>query len=96
MSAESERGRRLKSDADDSPFCLLLKSERNVPLGPKSSLQIPVTFGPCEMRTYEVRCTVSLRREDGMPWDQLTSCQHRCVEPNGFVLSRLPNSSTDC
>ena len=83
LSTESECSRGAKSNTDesaDSPFCLLLKSTQNVPLGPRSTLQMPVTFAPHEMRMYQVRCTVSVRREDGLAWDDF-SC--RSNQQNG-------------
>jgi len=60
-------------EANESPFCLLLKSRQNIPLGPKKTFQIPVTFAPHQMRAYQSRCTVSVRREDGLTWDTLSS-----------------------
>jgi len=84
--AESEFGRgAVDHSGGGSPFTLLLKSQRNVALGPRSSLQIPITFAPTEMRTYQARCSVLARREDGLMWDAFSSADHCCVEPNGSV-----------
>ena len=58
-------------------FSLLLKHTQNVPLGPKSRLQMPVTFTPHDMKSYQARCTVSVRREDGLAWDY--------AQQNGYI-----------
>jgi len=51
------------------PFCLLLKSEQGIPLGPKCTVQIPVSFLPQDMCTYQAQIVVSVCREDGQRWD---------------------------
>ena len=52
-----------------SPFCLLLKQkDGGIRLGPKASLEIPLSFGPEDMQRYEAECVVSICREDGEQW----------------------------
>ena len=52
-----------------SPFCLLLKqTEAGIRLGPKSTLDIPVSFAPEDMRRFEAECVVTVRKEDGSTW----------------------------
>ena len=53
----------------DSPFRLLLKKYQNVRLGPKSTLDIPISFAPEEMRLYEALCIVTMTSVDGNGWD---------------------------
>jgi len=66
----------LESDcSSQSAFSVLLKRQHNIALGPKSTLQMPVTFTPHEMRAYQARLTVSVKREDGLAWD--------CIQQNG-------------
>lgn len=57
-----------KSDARASPFCLLLKHNSNIRVGPKSTLDIPVSFAPVEMRMYEALCTVVVQQENEEKW----------------------------
>ena len=55
---------------DESPFSLLLKNMKTaLRVGPKSTLDIPVSFAPMEMRKYEALCTVVVTKEDGTPWE---------------------------
>ena len=90
MCADSECGRGV-GQCSGSPFSLLLKSQRNVPLGPRGALQIPITFAPHEMRSYQQRCTVSMRREDGLTWDAAySSAEHHCMDQNGSACLRSP------
>jgi hypothetical protein len=53
------------------PFCLLLRSQQNIVIGPKSTLQIPISFAPQAMCTYHMECVVSASREDGTCWEPL-------------------------
>jgi len=86
LSADSDCGRGARQ-CSESPFSLLLKSQQNIPLGPRGSLQIPVTFAPHEMKSYQQRCTVSMRREDGLAWDAAQSCEsHHSMNQNGSAL----------
>ena len=85
---DSECNRPVKRDCTEaSPFSLLLKSQQNIRVGPKGCLQMPVTFAPHEMRSYQLRCTVSMRREDGLTWDELSACQHNGLQQTGCVGS---------
>ena len=52
----------------DSAFCLLLKHTTNIPVAPKSTLDIPLTFAPDNMNLHEALCVVSVRRENGETW----------------------------
>ncbi|XP_013416633.1 cilia- and flagella-associated protein 47 isoform X1 [Lingula anatina] len=52
----------------DSPFCLLLKNKSGIRVGPKSTLDIPVSFAPEEMKMYEALCVAVIRKEDGSSW----------------------------
>ena len=51
-----------------TPFCLLLKHSTAVRLGPKTTLDIPISFAPEEMKKYDGIVAVKVRREDGSPW----------------------------
>ena len=51
-----------------SPFCLLLKHNQELRLGPKTTLDIPISFAPEEMQKYEAVLKVKLRQESGEPW----------------------------
>ncbi|XP_064627283.1 cilia- and flagella-associated protein 47-like isoform X2 [Lineus longissimus] len=53
---------------EESPFCLLLKQKQEIRVGPKSTLDIPVSFAPDEMRLYEAVCSLAVRRADGRSW----------------------------
>ena len=52
----------------DSPFRLLLKKSISVRIGPKSTIEIPISFAPEEMRMYEALCVVSVKTLDGSGW----------------------------
>jgi hypothetical protein len=52
----------------ESPFCLLLKDISSIRLGPKSILDLPISFSPEEMRMFEAECIVNVRQEDGSTW----------------------------
>ncbi|CAH1800026.1 unnamed protein product [Owenia fusiformis] len=67
----------------DSPFCLLLKHSNGIRLGPKSTLDIPVSFAPEEMSMFEALCVVAVRKEDGGSW------HYTPVDDRG---NRLPRS----
>ncbi|XP_076467202.1 cilia and flagella-associated protein 47-like [Babylonia areolata] len=67
---------------DQSPFSLLLKNVRaSIRVGPKSTLDIPVSFAPSEMRKYDALCTVVVTKEDATPWDFVPKDEH------GYPLS---------
>ncbi|XP_041462969.1 cilia- and flagella-associated protein 47-like isoform X1 [Lytechinus variegatus] len=70
--AESAQGRldrnRIKTE---SAFCLLLKRTASIPVGPKATLDIPITFAPDRMNLHEALCIVSIKRENGEHWDYL-------------------------
>ena len=51
-----------------SPFCLLLKFSQGIRLGPKSTIEIPISFAPEDMHMFEAIVTVAVRKEDGSPW----------------------------
>lgn len=51
-----------------SPFCLLMKHTSNIRLGPKNSMDIPLSFAPEDMRMYDALVTVSVRRDPGATW----------------------------
>ncbi len=52
----------------ESPFCLLLKFNQDIRLGPKSTIEIPISFAPEDMRMFEALVTVAVRKEDSSPW----------------------------
>lgn len=52
----------------ESPFCLLLKDPVGLHLGPKSILDLPISFSPEEMRMSEAECVIILHQEDGTKW----------------------------
>lgn len=37
-------------------------------VGPKSTIDIPVSFAPSEMHRYEAICTVIVTKDDDSPW----------------------------
>lgn len=52
----------------ESAFCLLLKHQTAIRVGPKSTLDIPICFAPTEMTKYEALCSLVVRKEDGGRW----------------------------
>ncbi|CAG5120334.1 unnamed protein product, partial [Candidula unifasciata] len=62
---DSLKEKRLSSE---SAFKLLLKHSSGVRVGPKSSLEIPISFAPNDSASYQAYCRVIMRREDGQPW----------------------------
>lgn len=66
---------------EDAPFCLLLKKCCGIPLGPKCTLQIPISYAPFTLCQTETDCEIVARREDGVYWQEETcpssSCQSR-------------------
>ncbi|CAL1538368.1 unnamed protein product [Lymnaea stagnalis] len=68
-----------------SAFKLLLKHNSGVHVGPKSTLEIPISFAPNEMINYKAFCTVVVRREDGEQWPYV---------PQDSLGRRLSVSST--
>ncbi|XP_035825915.1 cilia- and flagella-associated protein 47 [Aplysia californica] len=52
----------------ESAFKLLIKHDSGLRVGPKSTLEIPISFAPKEMLNYQAFCTVVVRREDGQQW----------------------------
>ena len=52
----------------ESPFRLLLKRSSKVRVGPKSTIDIPISFAPEEMRMYEAMCVVTVTNLDGSGW----------------------------
>lgn len=63
-----------------SPFCLLLKHSQAVRLGPKSTLDVPISFAPEDMTMSEALCTVSIMKEDGSSWPYLPTEDSRWVD----------------
>lgn len=55
----------------DAAFCLLLKQNTTIRVGPKSTLDIPVCFAPTEMTKYEALCSIIVRKEDGSRWQYI-------------------------
>ena len=66
-----------------SPFCLLLKQNKGLRLGPKSSLDIPLSFAPEDMRMFEATITVSVSKTDRSSWLYI------CTDENGYVTERI-------
>lgn len=66
----------------ESPFCLLLKQNKGLRLGPKSSIDIAVSFAPEEMRMFEALVTIVITKEDRSSW------LYVCSDENGLPLSR--------
>ena len=65
---------------EDSVFCLLLKQKESIRIGPKSTLDIPVSFAPADMKLYEALCALSVRRADGRSWQYVAG-----IEDNRLV-----------
>ena len=57
----------------DSPFCLLLKDSQGIRLGPKATLDIPISFAPEDTKRFEALCVVCVRKEDGTSWHYVPS-----------------------
>lgn len=55
----------------ESPFSLLLKHIQGVRVGPKSRLDIPISFAPEDMYKYEAVCTITVCKEDRSPWQHV-------------------------
>ena len=51
-----------------SPFSLLLKHTKRLRLGPKQSLDVPISFAPSEMSVYKALLAVIIQKEDGSTW----------------------------
>ncbi|KAL8606797.1 hypothetical protein ACOMHN_049626 [Nucella lapillus] len=67
---------------DTSPFSLMLKNlKAPIRVGPKSTMDIPISFAPSEMRKYDALCTVIVTKEDGSCWDYLPK------DDQGYPLS---------
>ena len=66
--ASEEAGILESMETPITPFCLLLKHNTAVRLGPKTTLDIPISFAPEEMKKYDGVVTVKVRKEDGSPW----------------------------
>ncbi|XP_048239518.1 cilia and flagella-associated protein 47-like isoform X3 [Haliotis rufescens] len=69
-------------ESEESPFCLLLKHNTGLRVGPKSTLDIPISFAPNQMRKYVGLCTVIVHKEDGTAW------QYVPTDANGYPVSR--------
>ena len=52
----------------NSPFCLLLKDTSSIHLGPKSILDLPISFSPEEMKMSEAECVITVCQEYGTKW----------------------------
>ena len=60
----------ISGQHQQNPFSLLLKNMKTaLRVGPKSTLDIPVSFAPTEMKKYEALCTVVVTKEEGTPWE---------------------------
>ena len=55
-------------EQNESPFCLLLKYNQAMRLGPKSTIDIPISFAPEDMRMFEAIITVIVKKEDNQTW----------------------------
>ncbi|XP_074645875.1 cilia and flagella-associated protein 47-like isoform X2 [Tubulanus polymorphus] len=75
-------------EREDSAFCLLLKNDTNVRVGPKSTLDIPVSFAPDDMILYEALCVLNVRRYDGSNWKYMPKYDKGAAP--GAVNSDLP------
>lgn len=80
----------------DATFCVHLKCQRDIPVGPRSTLQIPLTFAPREMANYQQRCVVTARREDGLVWDHqlCAAAQHNGSVPAMYQCSIIRSLSS--
>jgi hypothetical protein len=74
VSLQENSAQRLQCEgqANSLPFCLLLQSQNNIAVGPQATIQIPVSFLPQHMCTYQAVIVVAARREDGYCWDPVT------------------------
>lgn len=55
---------RTSEHFNESAFCLLLKQDKGILLKPQDILDIPLTFTPTAMKSYEATVTVSIQRYD--------------------------------
>ena len=51
-----------------TPFSLLMKQTEDIEIGPKSVLDIPISFSPDDMSKKEAIVTIAIRRRDGGNW----------------------------
>ncbi|KAK7478911.1 hypothetical protein BaRGS_00029892 [Batillaria attramentaria] len=63
-------------DSPKSPFSMLLKNKTAARVGPKNTLDIPISFAPMEMLKYEALVTVVVTQEDGTPWPFMPTDRH--------------------
>ncbi|KAI0223616.1 Cilia- and flagella-associated protein 47 [Lamellibrachia satsuma] len=56
-------------EEEESPFSLLMKQTEDIEVGPKSTLDIPVSFSPDDMSKKEAIVTIAIRRWDGKNWE---------------------------
>ena len=66
----------------ESPFCLLLKQNKGLRLGPKSNIDIPVSFAPETMNMAEAVLSIVITKEDKTSWAYV------CTDKNGIPLSK--------
>ena len=62
-----------------SPFCLLLKQNKGLRLGPKASLEIPLSFTPEDMRMFEATVSVSVTKLDRSSWPYICTDENGCA-----------------
>ena len=65
---EAPPGQNENEPSTTSPFCLLMKNDRGVRIGPKSILDIPVSFAPENMKMSEAIVILTVRKENGNAW----------------------------
>lgn len=67
--AAFEASTRVSPELPRPAFCLLLKHQKKIRLGPKATLDIPISFAPEAMRQYDALCTIVMRKRSGSAWD---------------------------
>jgi hypothetical protein len=55
------------------PFNILLNSTKNIYVGPKELLDVPIVFCPEDLRQYRCNLTILARRDGNLDWSDQES-----------------------
>ena len=64
---------------ESSPFKLLLKQNKGIRLGPKATIEVPVSFAPIDVRGFDAELSIVLHKEDGNGWPYVCTDIDGCV-----------------
>ena len=56
------------TESPPSPFSLLLKQNKGLRLGPKATVEVPVSFAPTDVRSFEATLSIVIHKEDATGW----------------------------